>query len=89
MMNTTDELEQIRNEIAKLELQLSQNKALQEKKTALQNERDRKLETRKRILIGAATLKMIELGLISETEFTSFLNRFLDRPHDRKIFGLE
>ena len=48
-----------------------------------------KVETRKKILIGAMVLARVERGELGEATLKEWLDRFLSRPRDRQLFGLD
>lgn len=49
----------------------------------------RKLETRKRILIGAERLSRLQKEELTEEGLLSEMDAFLVRPGDRAVFGLD
>lgn len=51
-------------------------------------EKDRKVDTRQKILLGALMLNWIEKGKLSKKEVLKELDGFLSRSVDRKLFGL-
>ncbi|MEI8299498.1 MAG: mobilization protein [Pseudomonadota bacterium] len=89
-MTPTPELDQ---HISQLEDRLSELKARQQRiearKLALQVRRDRKAETRRKILIGGVVLDRIAAGQISESELRAWLDPALSRSADRALFGLD
>jgi hypothetical protein len=54
-----------------------------------ENEKKRKEETRKKILLGAWVMHQIEQGYLEKEEVLSGLDKFLTRPIDRQLFGLK
>lgn len=76
----------------KLEKLLAERKALdariQQEKNR-ENERKRKDETRRKILAGAVVLDEAEKHPTYKAELFALLGRFLVRPADRVLFGLE
>jgi hypothetical protein len=54
-----------------------------------ENEKKRKEETRKKILLGAWVMHQVEQGYLEKEEVLSGLDKFLSRPIDRQLFGLE
>lgn len=78
--------------IATLQERLQQLKARQHRAAArqksLESRRERKADTRRKILVGAAVLARIERGLIPEAELRDWLDEALTRPDDRALFGL-
>ena len=64
---------------------------LQEQLEALKrklSEEKRKIDTRKKILVGSAFLKAVEEQKIKPEVMTSLLNQYIKKPHDREILGL-
>jgi len=53
-----------------------------------QAETDRKLDTHKKILVGATFLDLIKTKQMPKSELTKVLDIYLTRKSDRKIFGL-
>ena len=48
----------------------------------------RKEDTRKKILLGAMVMHLIETGYWQKEEIYKQLDKFLDKPIERKLFGL-
>ena len=76
----------------KIETQLRQKKKKLQReenrqRARMQNEQ-RKLETRRKILVGAAVLHEIEQSRWSNDQLQKLLDGFLDRDDDRALFGL-
>jgi hypothetical protein len=78
--------------IESLEERLRQLKARQNKSAARQrtvaSRRERKEDTRRKILAGAWVLNQVELGALSRETLQCGLDRFLTRPDDRALFDL-
>src|SRR5690348_13105657 len=51
--------------------------------------RERKADTRRKILVGALVTAKIERGEFSGDTLRKWLDGFLTRPDDRSLFGLE
>jgi len=51
--------------------------------------RNRKDETRRKILLGAAMLKKIEDGSWDKKRMLALMDGFLEKARDRELFGLE
>jgi hypothetical protein len=85
-MSKTDE------QIANLEERLRQLKARQQKAVARQrafeSQRERKNDTRRKILIGAIVLARVKQGRLSETELLAWMDEALTRADDRALFAL-
>ena len=48
----------------------------------------RKEDTRKEILLGAMVMRLIETGYWPKEQIYEQLDEFLDKPIERKLFGL-
>ena len=48
----------------------------------------RKEDTRKKILLGAMVMHLIETGYWQKEEIYKQLDKFLDKPIERQLFGL-
>ena len=49
---------------------------------------NRKSDTRRKVLLGALLLSMLDSGELSREKIDSALARFLSRPQDRALFSL-
>ena len=78
--------------IATLQERLQQLKARQQRIAArqksLESSRQRKIDTRRKILVGAMLLARVEQGRTSEAELRAWLDEVLTRPDDRALFDL-
>ena len=78
--------------IAKLEASLKQAKAkkqqIESRKRAVESKQKRTLDTRKKILIGAAIQSMIERGQWSAENLQQIMDQTLIRDDDRALFNL-
>ena len=54
----------------------------------IQGRRERKEDTRRKILAGAWVLGQVERGELSRESLQRSLDRYLTRPEDRVLFGL-
>lgn len=73
--------EKLRQKIAELEAQYKQELAKDKGK-------ERKLETRKKVLVGAMILQWVKDGSFSEEDLLAALDSFLLRDYDRAVFDL-
>lgn len=82
----------INERIESLETKLKQLKARQQRidarARALANRRQRKEDTRRKILIGAIVLARVEQGRIPAADLTAWLDEALTRQDDRALFEL-
>ena len=78
--------------IATLQTRLHQLKSQQQRIAArqksIESQRQRKADTRRKILVGAIVLARIEQGRLSEAELRGWMNEALTRPEDRALFDL-
>lgn len=54
----------------------------------LASKRTRQQETRRKILVGAVVLSLVERGVLDEKTFRGWMGRSLTRADDRALFGL-
>ena len=76
------------NRIKELEQKKKQLEARIQKLKAAESAKKRKEDTRRKILLGAMVMKLIETGYWSQDEIYQQLDKFLDKELDRKLFGL-
>ena len=78
--------------ISGMEAKLKQLKVRQQRidarARALASKRERKDDTRRKILIGAIVLARVDQGRISQADLTAWLDEALTRPDDRALFDL-
>ena len=75
----------------RLEHLLEKKKLLEariQKLKAQESAKKRKEETRRKILLGALVIHLMSKGYWSEEEVYKQLDKFLDKPIDRKLFDL-
>ncbi len=75
----------------RLEHLLEKKKLLEariQKLKAQESAKKRKEDTRRKILLGALVQYLIKTGYWSSDEIYSQLDKFLDKPIDRKLFDL-
>ncbi len=79
-------------QITVLETRLKQLKAKQQRvearRRSIEARRTRKVDTRRKVLIGAVVLARIEQGRFPETELRAWLDEALTRDDDRVLFDL-
>ena len=80
-MTPNSKIDKIQQRIEELKEQLRQEKA---KESA----RQRKIDTRKKILLGAMLMHWVDKGRFKETELLEELDQFLVRDTDRALFNL-
>ncbi len=85
-------MDKLTERITTLEERLRALKAQQTRSVARQrtvsSRRERKDDTRRKILAGAWVLNQVERGQMSSETFKAALDRFLTRPEDRALFDL-
>ena len=78
--------------IAALQGRLQQLKAQQQRvasrQKSIESRRQRKTDTRRKILVGATVLARVEQKRIPETELRAWLDEALTRTDDRALFNL-
>jgi len=78
----------IDEKLKKLEAQRAELTAKIQRVKAQTRERERKVETRKKILVGAAILEHMARGAWPEERLMDLLDGYLERNQDRALFGL-
>lgn len=76
------------NRLAKLEEQRARINAEIQRVRAREQQQKRKEETRRKVLVGAWILRKIESGEWPEQRLLEGLDSYLERNHDRALFGL-
>jgi len=80
------------DQISALQTRLSQLKLRQQRldarKRAIGEQRERKAETRRKILVGGIVLAKLRQGEIDGEQFRGWLDQALTRADDRALFGL-
>jgi uncharacterized protein (DUF3084 family) len=80
------------DQISALQTRLSQLKLRQQRldarKRAIEAQRERKTETRRKILVGGIVLEKLRQGEIDGEQFRGWLDQALTRADDRALFGL-
>ena len=74
--------------IKELESKKKQLEAKIQKLKSAESAKKRKEDTRRKILLGAMVMKLIQTGYWSKEEIYKHLDEFLDKQLDRKLFGL-
>jgi hypothetical protein len=80
------------DQIATIEQRLSQLKVRQQRQArrerTLLSQRERRDDTRRKILVGACVLTRVERCAMTRDDLLALLDPFLTRPDDRHLFGL-
>jgi len=66
----------------------SRQQRISARQRALEVRRNRKADTRRKVLVGAIVLAKVEAGEIEETRFRQWVDQALARAEDRALFGL-
>lgn len=74
--------------IAQLERQLREKELRLTRLRKQRRERDRKADTRRKIIAGALVLSHCEHDVDFHKQLYWLLDQFVDRPQDRALFGL-
>ncbi|EAT3826111.1 mobilization protein [Salmonella enterica subsp. enterica serovar Enteritidis] len=74
--------------LAKLEEQRARINAEIQRVRAREQQQKRKEDTRRKVLVGAWILGKVESGEWPEQRLLDGLDSYLDRDHDRALFGL-
>ncbi len=81
------------DQIATMEQRLGQLKVRQQRQArrerSMQSQRERRDDTRRKILVGACVLTRVERGAMTQDDLLALLDPFLTRPDDRHLFGLD
>jgi hypothetical protein len=72
----------------KLNLLKLRQERLDLRKQAIDAQRQRKAETRRKILVGGVVLSKVQLGQIDPEVFRGWLDKSLSRADDRALFDL-
>jgi transposase len=79
-------------QISTLEERLKQLKLraqrIEARKKAIESKRERKADTRRKILVGSVVMAKVAQGVIEEAQLRGWLDGELSRPDDRALFGL-
>ena len=78
----TTKLEKLLEKEAQLKAQIQQAKAAE-------RTLEKKKDTRRKVLIGAAVMARVERGEWPEADLKMMMDGFLSRPHERALFDLD
>jgi hypothetical protein len=85
MPKLDDQITTLQGKLSQLKLRQAH---LAERKQAVAAQRERKLELRRKILVGEAVLAKVAQGEIAGEQLRGWLDQALSRPADRALFGL-
>ncbi len=77
-----------KNKIDKIQQQIQALKEQLKKEKSKENARQRKIDTRKKILLGAMLIHWVDTGKFNEADLLEGLDKFLVRNIDRALFDL-
>jgi hypothetical protein len=73
----------------RLKLLKLRHQRTESRKKAIESQRKKKADTRRKILIGTVVMAKIEQKVLDESLLRGWLNDALTSAHDRQLFGLE
>ena len=85
MPKLDDQISTLQDRLSQLKLR---QQRIESRQLAIHAQRARKLETRRRILVGALILAKAERGEVDLKQLLAWLDQELTRSEDRKLFGL-
>jgi hypothetical protein len=85
MPKLDEQISTLQSRLTQLKLRQQRNDA---RKRALEDQRERKLETRRRILVGALVMRKAKEGEIDPNQLRAWLDDALTRTDDRALFNL-
>jgi hypothetical protein len=85
MPKLDDQISTLQEKLTQLKLR---QQRLDARKRAIGALRERKAETRRKILVGGIVLTKVEQGEIDNEQFRGWLDQALTRAEDRALFGL-
>jgi hypothetical protein len=85
MPKLDEQISTLQNRLTQLKLRQQRSDA---RKRALESQRERKLETRRRILVGTLVIAKARQGEIDPSQLRAWLDGALTRTDDRALFNL-
>jgi hypothetical protein len=85
MPKLDDQLSTLEGKLTQLKIR---QRNLEQRKQAVAAERERKLDTRRRFLVGGVVLAKVAQGEIAGEQLRDWLDRALTRAADRALFDL-
>lgn len=86
MAKLSERIEALENRLGELK---HRQQRVEARKRMLQGQRERREDTRRKILVGALVLTQIERGDYPRERLHKALDTFLTRPGDRALFGFD
>jgi len=81
MAKSEDRLKRLEEKRAQINAEIQRVRAREQKE-------ERKRDTRRKVLVGAMILSKVDSGDWPEDRLMAAMNTYLDRDHDRELFGL-
>jgi hypothetical protein len=78
----------IKKQLERLQEQQAKIKAEKKRIMARLNQEERKKDTRKKNLIGAAVMNLVKQGKMETQKLNAMMDGFLTQERDRSLFGL-
>lgn len=85
MPKLDDQISTLQERLKQLKLRQQRTEARQR---AIETQRERKNETRRKFIVGSVILERVRQGTIDGEQFRAWLNEDLTRPEDRALFAL-
>lgn len=85
MPKLDDQISTLQDKLTQLKLR---QQRLDARKRAIEAQRERKLATRRKILVGGIVLTKVQQGEIDSEQFRGWLDQALTRADDRALFDL-
>jgi predicted RNase H-like nuclease (RuvC/YqgF family) len=85
MPKLDEQISTLQDRLQQLKLRQQRVEARQQ---AVKAQRERKTETRRKILVGGVVLGRLKEGLLDSKQLKEWLDQALTRPDDRELFGL-
>jgi len=82
----TDRIESLEERLKKLK---AKHQQIEARKRTLASRRERREDTRRKILVGAIVLAKVDQGVLEESTLRRWLDGALTRTDDRQLFGLK
>ena len=73
----------------KLKLLKLRAQRIEARRKSIEGKRERKADTRRKILVGAVVMAKVEQKVMDETVLRGWLDQALTRADDRALFGLD
>ncbi|MGA2187727.1 MAG: mobilization protein [Steroidobacteraceae bacterium] len=85
MPKLDEQISTLQERLTQLKLRQQRNEA---RRRALESQRERKAETRRRFVVGTVILDKVAHGEIERSQLLAWLDSSLTRPEDRALFDL-